>query len=68
MVEVRIRAISEDKSAFLCRAPWNELEALVREVGHWGVYDGSSTENETVGQFVVEGNHAYFEIIFGDDE
>lgn len=66
MVEVRIRHAGEIQATHLTRWPLDDLDALLRYVRHWGVYDDES-DAEPVGQFVVDSNTgcAYFEVVVG---
>lgn len=69
MVEVRIRAASEAKSAHLCMWPATDMETLRREVASWGVLSQNGDMTSDVsGMFVAVDGQAYFELVAGDDD
>jgi hypothetical protein len=64
-VQVRIRHAEEARAVPLTIWPVTGLEGLVRHLKSWGVYDETEDDAELVGQFVIDGGEAYFEIIVG---
>jgi hypothetical protein len=70
IVEVRIRYAEFGKGASLTDWPAADLAGLIALVESWGVHaekQGPFTEH-FYGQFVVEDNRAYFEIVVGAEE
>jgi hypothetical protein len=66
-VQVRIRHAEEARAVPLTIWPLSDLEGVVRHLRHWGVYDEAADDAELVGQFVIEGDTAYFEVIVGGE-
>jgi len=66
-VQVRIRLAEEVRAVQLTTWPLSGLEGLVRHLRSWGVYDGTGEDAELTGQFVIDGDAAYFEVIVGGE-
>lgn len=69
-IEVRIRHVDESRSVPLCEARYDQLDDVIQQVKEWGVnfYEIGGTANDYTGHIVVEGGHAYFEIIIETTE
>lgn len=69
MTEVRIRHINEAESAHLGEVPFtaDALSDAITLVQSWGVSVDGEDANGTVGQLVIDGRRAYFEVVVGDE-
>lgn len=72
-MEVRIRSANDSSSRLLAEIPFRPdvIDSLIPTLGGWGVFtqDHSlASESDLTGQFVDDGEKAYFEIIVGLEE
>ena len=70
LIEVRVRRDGTEEAAPLCHWPVQELDALLPLIRQWGgIYcEGKYFETGLTGQFVLEGEAAYFEVLIMDEE
>jgi hypothetical protein len=66
-IPVRIRLADDSESVPLCTADVSELEALMKEIPRWGIYQTKdsllNSGDDLMGQFVIDRSAAYFEIV-----
>ena len=71
-MEVRIRSANDSTSRFLADIPFRPevIDSIIPTIGAWGVVDAVGhmfDQKELTGQFVDDGEKAYFEIIVGEE-
>jgi hypothetical protein len=69
-MEVRIRSANDTTSRLLAEIPFRTeaIDSVIPTLGAWGVFTSSHSladEDALTGQFVDDGEHAYFEVIVG---
>lgn len=72
-MEVRIRSANDTTSRLLADIPFRPdvIDSLIPTLGGWGVFTNTHSlagEDDLTGQFVDDGEKAYFEIIVGPEE
>lgn len=72
-MEVRIRSANDTTSRLLADIPFRPdvIDSVIPTIGGWGVFTSEhslATVSDLTGQFVDDGEKAYFEIIVGLEE
>ena len=65
MIEVRIRRSSDIKALHLCDVMIEDIDKLFALIKAWGIPDCDA--DELYGQFVIDTDAAYFELVVGDE-
>lgn len=74
MIEVRIRNAEDAEATIrLCTWPADNLDTLLPTLRSWGVLNAngvrhSGTDADITGQFVVDNESAYFEVVIHDKD
>lgn len=69
-MELRIRSVNEATSRLLADIPFRRdvIDSVIPTLASWGVFSSGHSlagEDEMTGQFVDDGEKAYFEVIVG---
>lgn len=72
-MELRIRSQGDTTSRFLADIPFRRdvIDAVIPTLASWGVFSSDNSladESEMTGQFVDDGEKAYFEVVVGPEE
>jgi hypothetical protein len=72
-MEVRIRSASDTTARFLADIPFRPevIESIIPTLSNWGVFTSNNSladSKDMVGQFVDDGEKAYFEIIVSSED
>lgn len=68
IIEVRIRHYYEPKARHLCTWPSTDLDSLIPTVRAWGIEGEPVFSDNLTGQFVVDADAAFFELVIADAE
>ena len=67
-IQIRLRYSERADSVPLCEAPIDALDEVVRTVHAWGVAIDGNVFDSAAGQFVLENDCCFFEVIIHDDD